>query len=253
MSRKSKRNAAPAALQPSATPSSTPAAAPSSTSQPSPSSGRRGLLIGVGATVLVAAVGGGLLYAGRLAGAGRAEADPRRSGLGSEHSPSVGDPAARVHIVEFLDPACGTCATFYPLVKQMMADNPGRIRLSVRHVPFHKGADEVVRMLEASRAQGKYWQVLETLLATQDRWAPRHTAQPDLARQVIAATGLDFARLDADMRAPEVGQRMALDMTDARLLSVEQTPEYFVNGRQMPSFGPEQLQTLVRQAVKEAY
>ena len=39
MSRKSKRNAAPAALQPSATPSSTPAAAPSSATQRRPPAG----------------------------------------------------------------------------------------------------------------------------------------------------------------------------------------------------------------------
>ena len=37
--------------------------------------------------------------------------------LASEHAPMVGDPDAKVHIVEFLDPACEACAAFYPLVK----------------------------------------------------------------------------------------------------------------------------------------
>ena len=233
--------------KPSPTPRQPPPAAPS------PAGGRRGLLIAAGATVLVAGAGGGLYYASRRTAAGQAAAAARRPGLASEHAPTLGDAGARVHIVEFLDPACETCALFYPLVKQMMAENPGRIRLSLRHVPFHKGADEVVRMLEASRRQDKYWQTLETLLASQSRWAPNHTARPDLARQAIAGTGLDFARLEADMQAPEVAQRMARDMADAKLLNVEQTPEYFVNGRQMPSFGRQQLQALVRQALQEAY
>jgi len=210
-------------------------------------------LIAAGAAVLVAAVGGGLYQISQRAAKAQAEAAARRPGLASEHAPTIGDPGAKVHIVEFLDPACETCAVFYPLVKQMMAENPDRIRLSLRHVPFHKGADEVVRMLEASRRQDKYWQTLETLLASQARWAPNHTARPDLARQAIAGVGLDFARLDVDMQAPEVAQRMARDMADAKLLNVEQTPEYFVNGRQMPSFGRQQLQNLVRQALQEAY
>jgi protein-disulfide isomerase len=218
-----------------------------------PAGSRRGLLIAAGAAVLVAGVGVGLFQISQRASRAQAEAAARRPGLASDHAPTIGDPGAKVHIVEFLDPACETCAVFYPMVKQMMADNPGRIRLSIRHVPFHKGADEVVRMLEASRRQDKYWQTLETLLSSQARWAPNHTARPDLARQAVAGVGLDFTRLDADMQAPDIAQRMARDRADATLLNVEQTPEYFVNGRQMASFGRQQLQNLVRQALQEAY
>ena len=60
------------------------------------------------------------------------EAAMRESALASEHSPSIGDPGAKVHIVEFLDPACETCALFYPMVKGWINEAPGRIRLSVR-------------------------------------------------------------------------------------------------------------------------
>ena len=240
MSRKTKTTPSPAPHQ----------AAPAAMS--APESSRRGLLMAAGVAALVAAAGGGLYYVTQRA-ADQIAAAASRPGLASEHAPTLGDAGAKVHIVEFLDPACETCAVFYPLVKQMMADNPGRIRLSLRHVPFHKGADEVVRMLEASRKQDKYWQTLETLLAQQPRWAPNHTARPDLALQVIADVGLDFARLEADMQDPEVAQRMARDLADAKLLNVEQTPEYFVNGRKMPSFGRQQLQNLVRDALQEAY
>ncbi len=39
-----------------------------------------------------------------------------------------------MHIVEFLDPACGTCALFFPMVKQWMTEAPDKLRLSVRLV-----------------------------------------------------------------------------------------------------------------------
>ena len=89
---------------------------------------------------------------------------------------------AKVHIVEFLDPACETCAVFYPHVKKLMADNPGRIRLSIRHVPFHQGSEHVVRMLEAARGQDKYWEALEAVFASQDRWTVNHRVYPERRR-----------------------------------------------------------------------
>jgi protein-disulfide isomerase len=176
-----------------------------------------------------------------------------RPELASQHSPTIGDPGAKVHIVEFLDPACETCAAFYPMVKQMMADNPGKIRLSVRHVAFHKGSDYVVAVLEASRKQGKYWQTLEAVLATQERWVINHTVEPALARQAIAGVGVNFEQLAADMKAPEVEQRMTLDRIEAAQLKVTKTPEYFVNGRQMQTFGRQQLQRLVADEIAKAY
>jgi protein-disulfide isomerase len=157
-----------------------------------------------------------------------------------------------VHIVEFLDPACETCAQLYPHVKQMLSDHPGRIRLSIRHVPFHQGAEFVVRLLEASRAQDKYWQTLEALLATQAQWAPHHTVQPELVWPAIAGVGLDTERLESDMASPAVAARMQRDIDDARALKVTATPEYFVNGRPLPSFGLQQLQDLVNDELRKA-
>jgi len=213
---------------------------------------RWGLLIGTVATVLFAVLAGKLLFSGKATQPSPSAAAAGPAALASEHSPTLGDPGASVHIVEFIDPACETCALMYPYVKQMLADNPGRIRLSIRHVPFHQGAEFVVRLLEASRAQGKYWQTLEALLATQARWAPHHTVQPDLVWPEIAGVGLDIERLRTDMNAPEVTERMQRDIDDAKALKVTATPGYFVNGRPLPSFGLQQLQDLVNEELRNA-
>jgi protein-disulfide isomerase len=181
----------------------------------------------------------------------QAEDPAREAALASEHAPSVGDPGAKVHIVEFLDPACGTCAMFYPMVKGWMAEVPGQIRLSIRHVPFHEGVDYAVRVLEASRNQDKYWETLETLLATQNQWVHNHVVQPDRVLPAIANVGLDEEQLKADMNSAEVQQRMDKDFQDSKTLKVVATPEYFVNGRQLPSFGQEQLATLVREELQK--
>lgn len=161
------------------------------------------------------------------------------------HAASIGDAGAPVQIVEFLDPACETCAQFFPLVKGMMRDHPGDIRLSVRLLPFHQGSDVAVQALEAARLQGKFWPVLEHLLATQSKWTVAHKVDTDQVWRELRTLDLDIPRLAADMASPAVRQNMALDMQDAKTLKVTATPEYFVNGRGLPEFGYEPLRRLV--------
>jgi protein-disulfide isomerase len=189
--------------------------------------------------------GGAQLYRSQKAREAVATAAKNKELLVRFHSPSLGRADAPVQIVEFLDPACETCAAFYPLVKKLMAANREDIRLTVRYAPFHQGSDEVVKALEASRKQGKYWQALESLLASQPGWVQHHQARADLIWPSLARAGLDIERLKSDMQSPDIARVIAQDVADARTLNVTKTPEYFVNGRPLPSFGFEQLRTLV--------
>ena len=165
------------------------------------------------------------------------------------HSPSQGSASAPVVIVEFLDPACETCAAFYPLVKQIMAANPDRIRLVLRYAPFHKGSDQVVAALEAARKQGKYWQALEALLAAQADWVHNHAAQVDRIWPHLERAGLNLQQLRSDMAAPEIAGVIEQDLLDAQTLKVTKTPEYFVNGKPLPRFGIEPLKQLIDDAL----
>lgn len=178
-------------------------------------------------------------------------AESNRAALSRMHSPTLGKADARVVIVEFLDPACETCRAFYPRVKQLMASSPDHIRLVLRYAPFHDGSDKVVAILEAARKQGKFWPALEALLASQADWAPHHTPQVALVWKHLEGLGLNMERLAYDMTAPEIAQVIAQDLEDAKTLNVTQTPEFFVNGQPLPSFGFEQLTRLIDQEIEE--
>jgi len=168
------------------------------------------------------------------------------------HSPTLGKADAPVVIVEFFDPACETCRVFYPMVKQLLAANPDKIRLVLRYAPFHNGSDKVVALIEASRKQGKFWPTLEALFASQQDWAPQHTPQVDLTWKHLDAVGLDLEQLALDLTSPEIAKVIEQDLADARTLGVRQTPEFFVNGRPLPQFGFDQLRDLVDQELAKA-
>ncbi len=168
------------------------------------------------------------------------------------HSPVLGPQAAPVTIVEFFDPACETCRAFYPIVKSLMAKYPDDVRLVIRHAPFHQGSDQVVKLLEAAKRQGRYQPVLEAVLQAQPTWADHGRPNPDLTFEIAKAAGLDIERARADMAKPEMQALLTQDVEDLTALQVSQTPTFFVNGRSLPSFGPDQLATLLAEEVAKA-
>ena len=209
------------------------------------------VFIAAAVVLAVVFVVGTLVYQSRKSDSTQALA--RQTLLARGYAPTKGPADAKVHIVEFLDPACDTCRNFYPFVARMMAANPGKIRVTVRHAPFHSNSDYVVKVLEAARKQGKYWEALEALFEMQPHWAPNHSPQPDLVFMDLGGLGLDLERVRQDMYAPDIAQNLAQDIADAKALNVTQTPEFFVNGKPMPSFGYEQLTALVNDALATAY
>ena len=165
------------------------------------------------------------------------------------HSPTAGNPDARVTIVEFMDPACETCRQFHPFVKQLMANHNGKVNLVIRYAPFHPGSDLMVKILEAARKQDKFWEVLDLMFETQPQWASHHNPQPQVFWSHLERTGFDMARLEQDMLDPAILKVIEQDLADGKVLGANKTPTFFVNGKPLPSFGYKQLETLVNSEV----
>ena len=213
---------------------------------------QKNLFIAVLAVLVLVAAAGTFMYKKQQACQASQPTAQNQAVLVRADSPTFGNPNAPVHIVEFFDPACGTCRDFYPLVKAMMAANPDKIRLSMRYAPFHPGSDAVVKVLEASRKQGKFEATLEALFASQDSWVKNHQANVQLIGPAVATLGMNLEKLQLDALAPEVANIIARDMQDANTMGVTMTPEYFVNGKPLPQFGFAELQGLVNEALANA-
>jgi protein-disulfide isomerase len=170
-----------------------------------------------------------------------------------DYSQTLGSDDAKVYLVEFSDPMCETCSAFHPLVKKMMKDNPGKIKLVVRYAPFHYGADYFVKILEAARKQDKYWEALEVMYKTQGKWASHHKPQPQLLWNYLPDAGLDIAKIRKDMDDPEIAKLIKQDLADAKTLNVSKTPSFFVNGKPLVTFGSRQLKELVESEIANTY
>ena len=157
------------------------------------------------------------------------------------HSPIIGSVNAPVTIVEFFDPSCESCRTFYPVVKQILNRYPDDVRLILRYAPFHQGSDEAVGIIEAARRQNVFIPVLEALLEKQPEWAVHGAPNLNRAWNIAAGAGLNIEQAKQDLSTMNVSSILEQDMADIRANNVRATPTFFINGKPLSSFGQTQL------------
>ena len=167
-----------------------------------------------------------------------------------DYSPVYGDKNAKIYLVEFLDPECESCRAFYPQVKALLKEYPGKVQLVVRYAPFHKNSKIAIKALEAARMQGKYWEALELLFQFQPQWGDHHHPNPGLIFEYLPTLGLEMNKLKNDMLNPIIEKNLAQDISDLRALNVRGTPTFFVNGKPLKQFGVFGIKQLIEEELK---
>jgi len=212
------------------------------------------LVFVVGVVAIIASfVGASALYKAQKGKERSVAAASNASAFQRPHSQVIGPADAKVVVTEFTDPACETCAKFSPLMKQLVSQNAGRVKVVVRYAPLHKGSDAVVKLLHASIKQGKFHETLEAMYGSQARWTVHHEAKVELLLPQLAGVGLDLEQLQRDAASPETEAAVAQDLADLKAVGVKATPEFFVNGKPLPTWGDRQLLELVASELKANY
>lgn len=168
-------------------------------------------------------------------------------------SASIGPEDAKVTMVEFYDPECNACAAFGPVVKKILDLHEGRIRFVVRYLPQHANSMVAAAFTEAAGEQGKYWEARDILFARQREWGTPIGSTPDPSKPNIRDVfdkyaeelGLDTTMIARAISEKKFDAKIEQDKQDAKELGIRKTPTFFVNGRELTSFGEPQLRHLV--------
>lgn len=161
-------------------------------------------------------------------------------------SPSLGPADAKVTVVEFFDPECESCAVVAPKVKALVKDFP-QARFVFRYMPIHNNAKLAAAYLEAAGEQGKYWEMMDLMMARQSEWGEIHGPGPKPVRPPVNVVfekfgeelGMNVDQLRSAANDPKHTAKAERDLKDGRSLGIRQTPTFFVNGRQMMKFDRE--------------
>jgi protein-disulfide isomerase len=150
-----------------------------------------------------------------------------------EDSPTMGPSDAKVTIVEFLDPECESCRAMYPVVKDIMAEYEGKVRLVVRYFPLHSNSVLAATVTEAAGEQGKYWEMQQKLFENQSQWGEKQTPQRELFIGYATELGLDQQKFEAALSDPKYATKIQRDQNDGKTVGVKGTPTFFINGQRI--------------------
>ncbi len=216
---------------------------------------RRNLVLGTIAAGAVVFAGGAYVVnqrnkeADRLLAEAQAAIAAKNELLVRPHSPVLGNKDAPVTIVEFFDPSCEACRAFHPIVKSILDQHGDKVRVVLRYAALHPGSDEAVRILETARIQGVFEPVMNAMLEAQPQWAAHDGPNLDVAWQVAGSAGLDIEKAKIDRMQPGIVAVLSKDADDVKTVGIQQTPTFFVNGKPLTNFGPEELKALVQSEV----
>jgi protein-disulfide isomerase len=140
---------------------------------------------------------------------------------------SLGPPGASVTLVEYGDFECPHCRRAHPVVQGIRRYMGDSLRFVFRHFPLseaHPHAQHAAEAAEAAGAQGRFWEMHDTLFHNQD-------ALDDTDLLVYATNiGIDAQRVAGELAAGTYTKTVRDDFRGGVRSGVNGTPTFFVNG-----------------------
>ena len=138
-----------------------------------------------------------------------------------------GDVEVPVTILEYGDFECPYCGMAYPVLEALVVDYPDMNQLVFRHFPItttHPHAGLAAEAAEAAGAQGKFWEMHDTLFTNQDR------LESEDLRDYAQEIGLNMSRFDQEMKSHAHQDEVRRDFRRGIQDGVNGTPTIFLNG-----------------------
>jgi protein-disulfide isomerase len=146
---------------------------------------------------------------------------------------SRGPADAPVTIVMFTELMCPYCGQLDPIIEAVMKKYEGKAHLVFQTFLIHgEHAEFWHRFAYAAGKQGKFWDVVTKLFATQAEWRGNPIDNVDAAIKPLAQEfKLNLSKLKKDMASEEVKKQIQDEVALGNSLGVHSTPTVFINGR----------------------
>jgi len=139
----------------------------------------------------------------------------------------LGDPKAKVTIVEYADFECPFCQQLRPRLEAFVKIHPGRVKLLFKPFPLpgHPHAEPAAEAAEWARDQGIFWPFSEAMFD--------HPKALDVDSLVSLASqlGKDGEDLRKALADRKYRDRVQVSLLEGRRAGVIGTPTLFLNGR----------------------
>jgi protein-disulfide isomerase len=141
-------------------------------------------------------------------------------------SPVKGATNPVVTIVEFSDFECPFCKQVQSVLRQILESNGRTVRLVFKHLPLegHRNSLPAARAAYCAAEQDRFWQFHDAVFAAGN-------LSPPVFEQIASDLGLGLPKFQECVASERSRAAVIKDMEAARLLRIESTPSFVVNGK----------------------
>lgn len=156
-------------------------------------------------------------------------------------------------VMEYSDFQCPACRSYYPMMRQLMAEFEDRAIFVFRHFPLtniHPNAEFAARAAEAAGKQDKFWEMHDLLFEKQNEWSRVANVVP-LFDSYATLLGLDIEKFAVDFNSDEVKDFVRAQRIHAVQSGLQGTPSFFVGGEQIRNPGSyEEFRNIIQNALQ---
>jgi protein-disulfide isomerase len=167
--------------------------------------------------------------------------------ISADDDPARGPANAPVTVIMFGDFQCPVCGRMYPILQQVIAEFPGRVRFVERDFPLeeiHEHAFRSALAAAAANAQGKFFEYTDLLYKNQD-------SLDDISlKQYALQAGLNVQKFEIDLNSEKTAAEVRKDMADGEAYGVNGTPTIFVNGVMVRRLSAEAFRDAIQNALR---
>ena len=158
------------------------------------------------------------------------------TGITASGYPWIGAENAVLEITEFSDYLCFQCRKMHFFLRQLMAENPGKIRIIHRHYPmdhefnpivrerFHVGSGKLALLAVYAASKNKFWQMNDLLYGIGGQKKPIGT------KELAKILDLDSNELARALNDRIFRLRVKHDIYNGNKLEITGTPAYVIDG-----------------------
>lgn len=189
------------------------------------------ILSGVGVVTLLLVVGAAFLMGGSSSQTQNQLADPKI--LVREDSNQIATSSAKVTLVEFGDYQCPACKAAYPIVKQLLNDEKGKINFVFRNFAFlGQESNWAGEAAECAVSEGKFWEYHNYLYEHQGIENSGAFSKANL-ESFASILNLNTEQFKFCLETDKTLSKVLNDTADGKILGINSTPTFFLNGEKI--------------------
>lgn len=170
--------------------------------------------------------------------AGTANIKGEKVDVSVDDDPMLGNPKAKITLVEFSDFQCPFCRSFwggaFQQIKKEYIDT-GKVKFVYRDFPlsFHPGAQPASEGAECADDQGKFWEFHDKIFGEQAKQGGGtiQFSENDVREWASGVSGLDMNKWNECFNSNKYQQEVKKDFDDGSKYGVSGTPTVFINGK----------------------